>query len=88
MPTDFDVAKERSEPALVLATAQCRHLCAAKAVTSSTHENFALMYALIDGLLEDPAFTPAMFEDPEWPEHLRNKLNHIGVYDIGCRFII
>jgi hypothetical protein len=29
-----------------------------------------------------------MFEDPEWPEHLRNKLNHIGVYDIGCRFII
>ena len=86
LPFHFDPVLEDLKQTKCYVSVHCRHLSVLAAALSSSVEDYALMMALIDSVLNDPAFSPAWFSNPAWPELLRNKLFVIGIYDIGCRF--
>ena len=86
LPFDYDPATEEGRKSLCYATGHCRHISVLAAALSPDPENYTLMMALIDHILNDPAYSPARISNAAWPELLRDKLFTIGIYDIGCRF--
>jgi len=86
LPFDYDPATEERRKSLCYASGHCRHMSVLAAALSPDPENYTLMMALIDHILNDPAYSPARISNAAWPELLRDKLFTIGIYDIGCRF--